>query len=82
MTARQKVIEAELQTRAILAGHTSQFGCPFCGVVTILNQEMCCYEAAAIVEAVLDHIEFKSGIETVDRVMNHLASTQSSALVN
>lgn len=88
MTAREKVLNLEQQVMAIInraadvAGSTQQIICPFCGLATFYGQVLCCNEAAEVIDAVLDHIEFKQGIERVERVMNHVADMQSHALLN
>ena len=75
MTAREKILEVERQTRAIAAGEASLFRCPFCGQSAIPeNGGLCCYEAAEVVEAVLDHVEFKNNMENVARIMDRFSS--------
>lgn len=84
MTARDKVLDIESQVRAIVGGRQDGvLWCPFCGLAsTPVNEVLCCNEAAEVVTAVLDHIEFKQTVENVNRIMDRLASQQHGALVN
>ena len=83
MTSREKVVEVERQVRAMVAGdQEATFSCPYCGLVSDeFNELLCCDEAAAVVNAVLDHIEHLERAETVERAMENLARVNGSALV-
>ncbi len=88
MTAREKVLNIEQQVVAITTGEVGPTGpvkqitCPFCGLVTIYGQVLCCYECATVVEAVLDHIDFKDSMERTERVMNRLLDAQAHAVLS
>ncbi len=73
MSARERVIDAERQVRAIAAGQLQEIHCPFCGLTTPGGMEMlCCENLADIVNAVLDHLEVKQSFEIIDRVLERV----------
>lgn len=83
MTGREKVLDAERQVRAMLAGEQDPtFCCPFCSVVTNeFNGMLCCNEAAEVVTAVLDHVEHIERCEVVEKTMDRLSKVMNSPLV-
>lgn len=83
MTAREKVLNIERQVRAIAAGEAEAFDCPFCGLSSSPKEgALCCFEAAEIVEAVLNHIDFKEAMQMADRVMDRFVGMTSGGIVH
>lgn len=80
--SRQKVLVLEAQIRAMLEGELTEFHCPFCDLVTGEGQYICCGNAAEVINAVLDHVEFKKTVEIVDQVMDHFSAAESKVVLN
>ena len=83
MTAREKVLHIEQQVRAMLDGERTDFECPFCNQITAQGEGiLCCDDAAEVINAILDHIEFLERAEVIDRVMDHFSDAESRVLLN
>lgn len=73
MTGRQKVAELERQ----VLNNTAEEGldCPFCNVHLAFGSLMiCCARAARVIEATLNHAEFKEVEKTVNRILDRAGS--------
>ena len=79
--SRQKVLALEAQLRAMLDGELKEFHCPFCDLVTGEDQFICCGNAAAVINAVLDHVEHLQTKEMVDQIMDQVSRIPVSPLV-
>ena len=78
MTAREKVVAAELRIRACINGEVEGIACPFCGLTSQPSNEiLCCDNLADVVNAVLDHVELKQNLELVERVGDRMAKLQT-----
>ncbi|MDE2103201.1 MAG: hypothetical protein KGL39_38500 [Patescibacteria group bacterium] len=83
MTSGEKVIEVERQVRAMIAGEQEpKFTCPFCAMVSVDGQFLCCPEAAEVISAVLDHIEHLGRCEVIERTMDHFEAMKAKAALN
>ena len=83
MTSREKIMDIERQIRAMEAGELTDFYCPFCKVVTTEgNGILCCNEAAEVINAILDYIEFKQGVELIDQIMDRFSAAESKVILN
>lgn len=77
MTPAEKVENLAAQVRAVARGATDTITCPFCGLVsTPVQTILCCNAAADVVIATLNHVVFKKQVETVERIMDRLQTTQ------
>lgn len=82
MTAREKVLEAERQVREVVAGERSEIVCPYCGLLSLPNQMLCCDEMSTVIHAVLDHIEHLERSEGVKRMLDRLDHMKAKAGLN
>lgn len=88
MTAREKVLDAERQIRAMAESDCviTKFHCPFCELDTNLGDDqpnvLCCEEASTVVEAVLEHMNHLDRVETINRTMDRFEAMKARALVN
>ena len=73
-TAREKVIEADRQIHAMLAGELSELSCPFCGQVTPINGDGCCKEMADVIFAVLNHRQFKKQKALMEQIAEKIGN--------
>lgn len=82
MTAREKVLEAERQVRKIVARERSEIVCPFCGLLSLPDQMLCCDEMSTVTHAVLDHIEHLERRDGVKRMLDRLDHMKAKAGLN
>ena len=79
MTAREKVVEAERQVRAVVSGIQAHVDCPFCGLTsTPENEVLCCDSMAEVTDAVLNHVGFKNQMETLERVGERMSALEAN----
>ena len=76
-------MELERQVLLICEGKASVLVCPFCGDTSHPEQgALCCTEAAEVVDAVLDHVEFKHNMGVADRIMDRFSEMDKRVLLN
>ena len=83
MTSREKVLEAERQVQQVVLGHSGEIQCPFCGLMSIAENEiLCCELMAEVTHAVLDHVEHLGRSEGVKRILDRFMDMRDKAALN